>query len=171
MAENNWWESFSVGCWLDKEGISGLLPHRGHMSLLNRVAEGPDKSLVAEILLAGEAFWVAGHFPVPETQTNKHFTVGPVFPGVLMVESAAQLGICYWRKMMGIERTREKLMLFREITKAVFKKEARPGERLFIIARMEKCSIRMMRCQCEGVVLNATGITPCFECNIAGLSV
>lgn len=172
MAEAQWWDALASAAALDREAIASLLPHRGHMALLDRAAAGPGDTFLGEVGLRDDAFWVAGHFPVPAGQPAGRFTIGPIYPGVLMVESSAQLGICFWRTRCGVDKTEGKLMVFKEIEKAIFKREARVRETIFIRAGMEKCGLRMMRCNFEGVVRKADGmVEPCFSCTITGLAV
>ena len=166
----NWWDDFEQGRILSKTEIEGILPHRGDMSFLNRVSIH-DRHILGEITLSEDAFWVPGHFPPKETQGN--FAIGPIFPGVLMVESAAQLGIVFWRQQQGMEETSQRTMLFKQIEKASLSREARPSDRIFIKGELNKTSLRLMRCHFEGVVFKEGEAepTPCFECSIAGLSV
>lgn len=172
MSEEQWWLGFESGEILDKESIDATLPHRGDMSFLNRVCLQGEDSVIGEVLLDEQAFWAPGHFPVPE-QNDGPFKIGPIFPGVLMVESAAQLGIVFWRNRLGMEATSSRTMLFKQIEKASFNKEARPGDRLLIKGTLDKASLRLMRCQFQGVVFKPDSEEPfpCFECQIAGLSV
>ncbi len=167
---NEWWRSFPSPDALDREAIAALLPHRGHMALLDRAAPGPEGCWIGEVLIRAEAFWAAGHFPVPAVQENPRFAIGPIFPGVLMVESAAQLGILHWRHAAGLEDTRGKLMLFKEIRETDFKKEVRPGAVLLIRSVMEKCGRRLMRCSFEGVSPAGEAGIPVFTCAITGLA-
>ena len=173
MDSYSWIHNIDSGPCTDKAAIAGLLPHRGHMALLNRLAPGTDDDMIAEVSISTDAFWAAGHFPVNPDTLDKAFPIGPLFPGVLMVESAAQLSICFWRLKLGVEATARKVMLFKQIDKAVFKREVRPGDVLYIRSRLEKLSLRLMRCHCEGVVLKNGQATPepSFECQIAGMTV
>jgi 3-hydroxymyristoyl/3-hydroxydecanoyl-(acyl carrier protein) dehydratase len=166
----NWWTEFDKGRILNKDEIESILPHRGDMSFLHRVSLH-DQHILGELLIQDDAFWVPGHFPPKEPQTGS-FKIGPIFPGVLMVESAAQLGIVFWRQQQGIEETSKRTMLFKQIEKATFNREARPGDRIIIKGELDKTSLRLMRCHFEGVVIKeGEDPTSCFECNIAGLSV
>jgi|SaaInlStandDraft_1057018.scaffolds.fasta_scaffold08741_6 3-hydroxymyristoyl/3-hydroxydecanoyl-(acyl carrier protein) dehydratase len=172
MNDDRWWQEFDSGKVLDKTSIDATLPHRGDMSFLNRVSLLEDDSVIGEVLLDDTAFWAPGHFPVPEVNDGA-FKIGPIFPGVLMIESAAQLGIVFWRNRLGMKETSTRTMLFKQIEKASFNKEARPGDRLLIRGTLDKASLRLMRCRFQGIVFKADNEEPfpCFECQIAGLSV
>lgn len=167
------WERFPSSAALGRDEIEKILPHRGHMALLEKVERIGADAMLAEVPLSMDAFWVAGHFPVPKDgeAASAKFKVGPIFPGVLMVESAAQAGICLWRMQMGIAETGGRLMVFKEVTKARFMKEARPGDRLVVRAQMEKASLRLMRCFCEGQVKRDGQWDLAFDCHLAGLAV
>lgn len=66
---------------MTKERALELLPHGPEFRFLDRVLElDPGKSGVAEYLVRGDEPFLRGHFP-------GH----PIFPGVLLVEAAAQL--------------------------------------------------------------------------------
>ena len=169
--DSNWWTAFESGTILNRHTIEEILPHRGDMSFLNRVSLG-ENEIIGEVLLSHTAFWVPGHFPIPE-KNDGPFKIGPLFPGVLMVESSAQLGIVFWRHRLGLEATQTRTMLFKQIEKVSFNCEARPGDRILIRGILDKASLRLMRCHFEGIVFkpNEPKPLPCFECHIAGLSV
>lgn len=165
---------FEKGVISQKEAIDSLLPHRGDMSFLNRVSYFEDKEIaLGEILIEDGAFWVPGHFPIPEKKGNNKIEIGPIFPGVLMVESAAQLGICFWRFKNGIDETNEKIMVLKQVDSVKYHRDVRPGDVLYIQSEMEKASTRMMRCRFYGEVLKkeTKQLEKCFECNIVGLAV
>jgi len=170
----DWYEHFENGEIKNKEEINSLIPHRYEMSFLNRLSYVQElESLLGEVLIEENAFWTRGHFPVQELKEDQKFEIGPIFPGVLMVESAAQLGICNWRQQLGIEETAKKTMLLKQINEVKYHRDVRPGDRLLIKTEAKKSSIRLMKSYFEGVVLKpgAEKAEKCFECVIAGLSV
>jgi 3-hydroxymyristoyl/3-hydroxydecanoyl-(acyl carrier protein) dehydratase len=169
-----WYELFEKGEISDKDTIAELIPHRHEMSFLNRISYIEElDSLLGEVLIESDAFWTRGHFPVPETQNSDKFKIGPIFPGVLMIESAAQLGICNWRKQLGLEETAKKTMLLKQVDNVKYFRDVRPGDTLFIKTNSEKSSMRLMKSFFEGVVFKKESgqAEKCFECTIAGLSV
>ncbi len=94
-----------------------VLPHRDPFLLLSEITElVPGERCRGLWRLTGEeAFW-AGHFPGR-----------PTLPGVLMVESLAQVGAI---ALLTDERFAGKLPLFGGIDKARFRRQVVPGETL-----------------------------------------
>ena len=92
-----------------------VLPHRDPFLLISEVTElVPGERAKGLWRLTGdEAFW-AGHFPGR-----------PTLPGVLMVESLAQMGAI---ALLTDERFTGKLPLFGGIDKARFRRQVVPGD-------------------------------------------
>ena len=104
-----------------------VLPHRDPFLLVSEVTElVPGERAKGLWRLTGEeAFW-AGHFPGR-----------PTLPGVLMVESLAQMGAI---ALLTDERYAGKLPLFGGIDKARFRRQVVPGEVLELEVTLDKVS-------------------------------
>lgn len=105
------------------EEIRRRNPHRFEMELLTGViAYDPERQfIVGESRLAKDAFWVRGHIPGR-----------PIFPGVLMVEAAAQLCSFYWRiAFPDVDR----FFGFGGIENTKFRGLVQPGDRLILAGK------------------------------------
>ena len=124
---------------LDQEAIRKLHPPRGDMEMLNGVIWSDPK---AERILGykdvrEKEFWVPGHIPGR-----------PILPGVLMVETAAQLASIYIKLYLGWNG----FVGFGGIENCKFRQSVQPGVRLYILC--QKIWERHRRCCCksQGVI-------------------
>ena len=108
---------------LSSEEILGLLPHRFPFALIDRVIEHvPGKKAVA-----------LKNVTINEPQFQGHFPERPLMPGVLIVESMAQVGGIIVTQMPDLPKG---LFVFAGINNVKFRKPVGPGDQLVITCEL-----------------------------------
>ena len=108
---------------LSSQEILGLLPHRFPFALIDRVIEHvPGKKAVA-----------LKNVTINEPQFQGHFPDRPLMPGVLIVESMAQVGGVIVTQMPDLPKG---LFVFAGINNVKFRRPVIPGDQLVITCEL-----------------------------------
>lgn len=134
------------------EAIEAINPHRDPMRMIDGVIyeNEQDLTMLAFKDVRADEFWTVGHIPGR-----------PIFPGVLMIEAAAQLAsfICL-RKLEG-----ESFMGFSGVENVKFRGMVKPGDRLLILMKQIELRRRRSICDAQGLVDGRL----VFEARITGM--
>lgn len=141
-----------------KSDIEKFIPHRGTMSLLDRVVwRTPDWSRTLGVKRIGsDEFWCSGHFP-------GH----PTFPGVMMVETAAQLSAFVFMAA----RNDPSGVLFLRIESCAFRNSVHPGDEFYVACQSIKMQRRRFITDVQGIVLRDGEQKITFGATLSGMTV
>ena len=135
-----------------REGVEKWNPHRGVMNMLDGLVylnEDRTQGMGVKHVRHDE-FWVPGHFPQK-----------PMFPGVLMIETAAQLA-CY---MFIVRKAGPTLVAFLRIESAAFRSPVLPGDDFYVLGQEVKAQKRRFISDVQGIV----GDRVAFDARISGM--
>jgi 3-hydroxyacyl-[acyl-carrier-protein] dehydratase len=137
-----------------REEIMRLNPHRHEFALLDGIVYcDPENSVFAGYHdVQADAWWVRGHVPGR-----------PLFPGVLMIEVAAQLASYLTHRILGLRG----FIGFAGVDKVKFRGAVAPPARFVIVGRGKQVKRRRTVCETQGFV----GDTMVFEGEITGMPV
>lgn len=126
---------------MGREKIEEILPHRGQMAMVDAICHLDREGMVAvgRRDVREDEFWVSGHFPG-----------NPLMPGVLLVEAAAQVCLICYKSCT--PEVAGRLVVFGGIDRVRFRGAVRPGDRLYLIARMLEQSRRGARAVTQAVI-------------------
>ena len=108
---------------LSSEEILGLLPHRFPFALIDRVIEH----------VPGQKAVALKNVTINEPQFQGHFPERPLMPGVLIVESMAQVGGIIVTQMPELPKG---LFVFAGINHVKFRRPVFPGDQLVITCEL-----------------------------------
>lgn len=115
---------------LGVEALKTLLPHREPFLFLSSV-RGLDPE--------AQATWGERRVDPDDPVLRGHFPGDPVYPGVLLIETMAQLCICL-QGLLGREHTGEAgpapSVRLLKVHEAIFVNEVKPGDTLEVLARL-----------------------------------
>jgi len=122
-----------------REGIREWVPQRHEFEMLDGILRYDAPTLVAVAFkeIGGSDYWVRGHIPGR-----------PLFPGVLMVESAAQL-CCY---VFCRAHQEKRFFAFGGVDEVRFRGTVRPGDRLILMAKARKARANLGIFDTQGFV-------------------
>ncbi len=142
-----------------QEALRDINPHRFDFEQLNYIAHYSEEPLAAVAIrdVKDDEFWVRCHFPN-----------NPMFPGILMVEAAAQAAsYCFQQKLGKFD---DKIFAFGGLEKIRFRGSVKPGDRVIVIVKAVAARARRavfdMQCWvnnrlvCEGQVIGVTVKVP-----------
>ncbi len=123
----------------DQEEIYTFNPHRYEFMLLDGIVhmKPEDRMIVGYRDVKGDEFWVRGHIPGR-----------PLFPGVLMIESAAQL-VSYFSHCLEEGRG---FLGFAGVDNVKFRGTVTIGDRLVIMGHMTELRPRRCKADTQGYV-------------------
>lgn len=127
----------------DPTHIESYNPHRGCMRLLDAIV-WEDLEKVTHAIgykdVRDDEFWVPGHIPGR-----------PIFPGVLMIEAAAQFASYITMRKFEHEKTFE-FIGFAGVDQVKFRGQVEPGDRLYLLIDGFSMKHRRSICNAQGVV-------------------
>lgn len=127
----------------DREAIRAVNPHRHEMELLDAIVmlDAGRKLIVGYKDVGNSEFWARGHFP------NQ-----PLYPGVLMCETAAQLCSFYIVSQHVIDDNY--IVGFGGMENVRFRNVVKPGDRLVVVAHATRLHRRQSIFSVQGFVGN-----------------
>ena len=124
----------------DIKEIQSIIPHRYPFLLVDRI----------ESLDSGKKVLDIKHVTINEEFFQGHFPGEPIMPGVLIIESMAQIG--GFLMLHSIEDPQKVLPFFASIDKARFRSPVVPGDTLKIEAEMIKMKGKVAKIRAKGFV-------------------
>lgn len=146
-------ESFAYLPPFGVQTIEKIIPHRHPFLLVDGITEFREDGVSGfKNLTANEAVFT-GHFPGI-----------PVYPGVLQIETMAQVGACW---ILGRKENLGKVAYLMSAESAKFRRPAEPGMRLDVYGTIRNLKSRTGRLDaeitCDGVVISSASILFAFQ--------
>ena len=112
--------------------VQRWLPHRTPFLLVDRIEEATDERIVGYRLFTAEDFFFQGHFPGY-----------PVVPGVILVETMAQVGGAGIKKLGKVKA--DGLFFLASVDKVKFRRQVRPGEEVRVVIKNLRVTSKMVK--------------------------
>ncbi len=127
----------------DIEEIRTINPHRHEFEMIDSILRFSDEPLGAVAIkrVREDQWWCRGHLPGD-----------PVFPGVLMVEGAAQASSFCFHKTFG--KLDDKFFGFGGLEDIRFRGMVRPGDDIILMVRAIVCRVRRAKFDFQAYVNN-----------------
>ena len=138
---------------MDVHEITEILPHRYPMLMVDRILEIRDDSIVG-----------LKNITANEPQFTGHFPGFPVMPGVLIIESMAQVAGILVATLA--PHTRGKLMFLASIEEAKFRRPVVPGDQLRIEMKMVRLKTTIAKMQGVATVDGQTVAEATLMCKL-----
>ena len=137
---------------IDQEGIRAANPQRGQMEHLNGIVwVDPERMrIIGYKDVRPDEFWVEGHIPGR-----------PLLPGVIMIESGAQLASFYTKTYVGWKG----FIGFAGVEECRFRQQVPPGVRMYLVGQLLWHRHHRMACNVQGLVDGSL----VFETQIIGM--
>ncbi len=136
----------------DTKEIEKINPQKYEMRQIDSIVHyAPEKKeIIALKEVKDDEFWVRGHIPGR-----------PLYPGVLMIEAAAQMS-----SIAAIKETAESRFIgFGGIENVKFRQQVVPGDKLYILGKFIKITPRKFVMAVQGIVNDKMA----FEAQIIGM--
>ncbi len=147
-------DSPGVACVLDPAAVLAALPQQPPFRFVDAICEISEHHIVGSYAFARDEYFYAGHFPG-----------NPITPGVILVETMAQIGVValglYLAACKGLGTSSDLITLFSEAN-VEFLGVVRPGQTVTVRAdriyfRHRKLKVRA-EMHCEGVLVCAADL-------------
>lgn len=136
----------------DRDAIMRANPQRFEFQLLDAIVQYAPELLIGYHDVKPDAWWCRAHIPGR-----------PIFPGVLMIEAAAQLASFAYRQLC----PGDSFLGFAGVDRVKFRGAAQPPCRLILVGKPTSVKPRRMICDVQGFI---DGVMV-FESEITGMPI